>query len=381
MEDNKRVPPKNFMKSRARKKRRLNNRKSPVSNQITSSHFKGEKIIWSLQDYIPRHIYPEIHAENKSPWRKPTHEELARAQSIVDSFVPFTHGKVILIDKTHAKVVAVIKFIPISELSAKEKRDINRVTTFLHKSKKFVNRIAPGRVWGGGMWGVGWRKCMKALELFGRYIKLRVAHTWRGEYLKLAVQGLSVSRILGQMFKSLGDIPFESNRKLMEEHGILSLASGEFNDRLSEFDCSPHITFTTNGFYNRPHRDTGDASEFAFALFVPTKSSDGTLADAETESNASGGRFVFPDYKCYIEFQPQTVVKLLWAAKSCEHCTLPGFEPKGFTRMGMSLQITQTALNICSAIKTGIIYLRKTYRYKKNLYFGGHQNYMGKRST
>ncbi|WAQ83053.1 hypothetical protein PtA15_3A419 [Puccinia triticina] len=165
----------------------------------------------------------------------------------------------------------------------------------------------------------------------------------------------------------------------MEEHGIPSFASGEFNDSLSEFDCTPHITFTTHGFYNKPHIDKGDASEYAFALFVPTKTSDGTLADPSIEAGASGCRFVFPDYQCYIAFQPQVVVKLLWAANRCKHCTLPGFEPRGFTQMGMSLQITKKAMNICSAIKTGLIYLRKTYRDKKNLYFGGHRNYMGNR--
>ncbi|WAQ84739.1 hypothetical protein PtA15_5A312 [Puccinia triticina] len=154
MENNKNVPPKNFMKSRARKKRRLNDRHSIVSLDIIATSFDGQRIIWSMQQCIKRHLYPEINAKNKSPPRKPTAKELAHAHAIVDDFIPFTHGKVILIDRDAGQVVAVIEFIPISELTATEKAEINRITTFLHKWKKFVYPIAAGRGWGGRMWGV-----------------------------------------------------------------------------------------------------------------------------------------------------------------------------------------------------------------------------------
>ncbi|OAV95898.1 hypothetical protein PTTG_26498 [Puccinia triticina 1-1 BBBD Race 1] len=307
MQNNKNVPPKNFMKSWAQKKCWLNDRHSIVSLNIIATSFNGQRIIWSMQQCIKRHLYPKINAENKSLPHKPTAKELAHAQAIVNDFIPFTHGKVILIDRDAGQVVAVIEFIPISELTSTEKAEINCITTFLHKWKKFVYPIAAGRGWGGRMWGVGWRKCIKALELFGRYIKLRAARSFGREYFQLAIQSQLVSRILGRMFKSMGNIPFKSNRELMEKHGIPSFASGEFNNCLSKFDCAPHITFTTNGFYNQPHCDKGDASDYAFALFVPVKKSDGTLADPSTEAGASGGRFVFPDYKCYIAFQPQTV--------------------------------------------------------------------------
>ncbi|KAA1108499.1 hypothetical protein PGT21_014395 [Puccinia graminis f. sp. tritici] len=186
------------------------------------------------------------------------------------------------------------------------------------------------------------------------------------------------------MFKSLGHIPFESNRQLMQENEIPSFASGKFNTHLSQLDCAPHITFTSNGFYNQPHRDKGDASEFAFGLFVPTKTSDGTLVDPIVDTSlikdSTGGQFVFPDYQFCIKFKPDVVVKVVWAAKRCKHCTLPGIEAKGFTRVGMSLQITKKSLSICQAIKSGLIYLRKSYLDKKKLYFGGHRNYMGKSS-
>ncbi|KAA1089984.1 hypothetical protein PGTUg99_032481 [Puccinia graminis f. sp. tritici] len=271
---------------------------------------------------------------------------------MVDKFHPFHHGKVIVRDTSnHGEVVSVIQFTPINELSAIEREEINFVTTFLHQSKKFVNPTGPSRTWGGRMWGIGWRKCMKALELFGRYIKLRVACQSRTEYFALAMKSFRVSNILGQMFKNFANIPFESNRDLMETNGIASFASAKFNDSLSKLDCAPHITFTSNGFFNPPHFDKGDTSEYAFALFVPTNSSDGTLADPSSGYNFSGGRFVFPDYRFYIDFKQKGIVKLLWPAKNVKHCTLPAVKPKGFRRMAMTLQITKKALNTCRDIK------------------------------
>jgi hypothetical protein len=379
-----RVRPRNAMKSKARKRRRMNERHSIVSLDIDEAGFLGQKIIWSMRTYQKHHLYPQIHSEKKKPARHPSKTEINEAQKIADKFHCFHHGKVIIIDRTNGEVVAVVQFTPINQLTPQEKADINLVTTFLHKSRKFVNPIAPARTWGGKMWGVGWRKCMKALELFGRYIKLRIARAFPDEYFSLAAQSVRVSSILGEMFKSLGRIPFESNRQLMQENEIPSFASGEFNTHLSQLDCAPHITFTSNGFYNRPHRDKGDASEFAFGLFVPIKTSDGTLVDpivdASLIKDSTGGRFVFPDYQFCIKFKPEVVVKIVWAAKRCKHCTLPGIEAKGFTRMGMSLQITKKSLSICQAIKSGLIYLRKSYLDKKKLYFGGHRNYMGKSS-
>ncbi|KAA1072806.1 hypothetical protein PGTUg99_013840 [Puccinia graminis f. sp. tritici] len=310
-----RVPPRNAMKSKARKRRRMNERHSIVSLDINEAGFQGQKIIWSMRTYQKLHLYPQIHSEKKKPARHPSKTEINEAQKIADKFHCFHHGKVIIIDRTDSEVV---QFIPLNQLTPQEKADINLVTTFLHKSRKFVNPIAPARTW-----GVGWRKCMKALELFGRYIKLRIARAFPNEYFSLAAQSVRVSSILGEMFKSLGHIPFESNRQLMQENEIPSFASGKFNTHLSQLDCAPHITFTSNGFYNRPHRDKGDASEFAFGLFVPTKTSDGTLVDpivdASLIKDSTGGRFIFPDYQFCIKFKPDVVVKVVWAAKRCKH--------------------------------------------------------------
>ncbi|KAH9444080.1 hypothetical protein Pst134EB_026465 [Puccinia striiformis f. sp. tritici] len=183
---NKVVKPKNAMKSKARNQRRHGARHSTVSRDIQACSFAGEKIVWSMREYHPLHLYPAIYAEKKRPSQRPTADELHQAEKIVDRFHPFDHGKVVVLDRTNGAVLAVIQFLPINKLSDEEKVDINFVTTFLHQSKKFVNVVAPSRTWGGRMWAVGWQKCMKACELFGRYIKLAAARSSPREYMSVA---------------------------------------------------------------------------------------------------------------------------------------------------------------------------------------------------
>ncbi|KAI9619728.1 hypothetical protein H4Q26_014110 [Puccinia striiformis f. sp. tritici PST-130] len=45
--------------------------------------------------------------------------------------------------------------------------------------KKFVNPVGGSRGWGGRMWAVGWRKCMKALEILDV-----ISNTTRSELLQ-----------------------------------------------------------------------------------------------------------------------------------------------------------------------------------------------------
>ncbi|POW18988.1 hypothetical protein PSHT_05156 [Puccinia striiformis] len=44
-----------------------------------------------------------------------------------------------------------------------------------------------------------------------------------------------------------------------------------------------------------------------------------------------------PDYHFCIDFKEQGLVKMIWAARSYKHCTLPSVEPKQYTQMAMLL--------------------------------------------
>ncbi|EFP94393.2 uncharacterized protein PGTG_20349 [Puccinia graminis f. sp. tritici CRL 75-36-700-3] len=369
----------NLLKSFARKRRRAADQESEVALEIDTSAYEGTPVIWSRRRFKKCHLYPTIRQEKRRNPRPPTQDKLQQAKDKASGFRKFTHGKVILRDTTNGgEVIAVIEFTPLDKLSPEEKNEINFVTTYLHQMKQFVHPIGPSRTWGGKMWGIGWRKSMTSLELFGQYVHGAAIKRAPKKYRELVSKSREVANILGKMFKDLGGVAFDSNQQIMHKNSIPSYGSTEFGKPLEAYNCAPHITFTTNGFFNPPHIDSGDASQWAFAIFVPTHVKDGSLASSKDGYDVNGGLFAFPDYDCCIDFEQQGLVKLIWAANRVKHCTLPANESPKFTRMGMSMQIPTKTATTCSAIRSGLIYLRKSYRSTMNTYIGGHRVIMNR---
>ncbi|KAA1071714.1 hypothetical protein PGT21_017296 [Puccinia graminis f. sp. tritici] len=375
----KRPKTRNILNSIARRRRRAADRESEVALEIDDSSYSRRRVTWSRRRFIKFHLYPEIRAEKKRRPRHPTIEEVDAAKIRASRFRKFTHGTVIIRDSTNnGQIIAVVEFTPLSELSPADKEEVNSITTYLHQMKQFVHPIGPSRTWGGRMWGVGWRKSMTRSELFGQYVKSAAIKRSPKKYKELVNRSRGVANTLGRMFRDLGGVAFESNQEMMRKHGIPSFGSTEFTAPSGPYDCAPHITFTSHGFFNCPHVDLGDASQWAFTLFVPTKTIDGTLADRDEGYNVTGGCFAFPDYDCCIDFGQQGLVKLIWAANRVKHCTLPADESPKFTRMAMSLQIPRKTTTTCNKIKSGLIYLKDSYKKRKNSYIGGHRAIMNK---
>ncbi|KNF03216.1 hypothetical protein PSTG_03481 [Puccinia striiformis f. sp. tritici PST-78] len=185
-----------------------------------------------------------------------------------------------------------MEFTKIEDLSPTEKENLNFLSLFLHSAKKKLNPVSsPARSRGGKMWALGWRKAMVTAQLIGRCIFQSAADKNMEDYDNLMKTSDRASNILGNMFKSMADIPYERNRDLMKKNNIPSFAHLSFNDPLSEGDCSPHLTYTSDGFFNNPHEDNQDISNFDFTLFFLTT-------------------------KFGIDFTKQKgVVKLFWALK------------------------------------------------------------------
>ncbi|KAI9614402.1 hypothetical protein H4Q26_009553 [Puccinia striiformis f. sp. tritici PST-130] len=147
-------------------------------------------------------------------------------------------------------------------------------------------------------------------------------------------------KIIGKYFKELSSVAFNNNRATMKKFNIPSFDHLSYGEKPSPTTCSPHITFTTKNFFNPPHIDKGDLSDYAFVMFLPTYSATGKLAPPDSNYNVSGGPFVFPDHQFGIKFDHQHgIVKMIWKANEYRHCTLPSSSSSTFTRLGFSLQI------------------------------------------
>ncbi|KAA1075636.1 hypothetical protein PGTUg99_032923 [Puccinia graminis f. sp. tritici] len=334
-------------------------------------------ITWSDRRFQPLNLYPRL-----KPNQKPSPADIETAQQLARKFIYyFDHGKVALLDKkNNLKVIALIEFTPLERLSELERAELNTVATFLNGAKDFVNKInCPSRSWGGNMRMVGWRKGMESLELLGRYRDQDAIDNAQDKYDKLMRESSTSSDILGRIFKRFANVAFQDNRELMAKDYIPAHAALDFDAPLKPDDCASNLSFTRDDFYNPPHSDKGDISEFAFGLFFPISRADGKLAMGCNPDNVSGGSFVFPNYRCGIDFSKQNgVVKMVWRAKDYEHCTLPPGEAKANMRAGISLQINQKTASAARDSKSGAIYSRPANigKDRTKMYMGDHNSHL-----
>ena len=217
-------------------------------------------------NYEDLNIYPTIPrslVRRKLQYtRPPTPEEIASASETIKTFCLLKTGCNIVRDPQDPKsIIAIIEFTKFSDLTHEDKEELNFVSTFLHKTTKFISNVKfKQRAWGGKMWGIGWRKSLDEDQIAGRYIKAFEAEHSQAYHDFFSLSG-RVGQIVGWNFKKLAEIHFGSNRELMAEHGLPSLAALEYGEELTESDCAPHLTFTTHGFFNPPHTDNEDVSK------------------------------------------------------------------------------------------------------------------------
>ncbi|PLW28468.1 hypothetical protein PCASD_23306 [Puccinia coronata f. sp. avenae] len=114
-----------------------------------------------------------------------------------------------------------------------------------------------------------------------------------------------LGKIIGTQYKQTAESVFNNNQELMKKHNLPLFDSLAYDDKATDLTCAPQITFTTNGFFNPPHTNDEDISKYAFAMFLPTLLSDGSLITEPSTYNISSGPFVFPDRKIGIDFDQQ----------------------------------------------------------------------------
>jgi hypothetical protein len=203
------------------------------------------------------------------------------------------------------------------------------------------------------MWTIGWRKSYDAYQIAGQYIKA-FDETEMKAYNYHYIKSSQVGNIIGNLFKDLAHTPFQQSQDLMKKYNIPSFPNLSYSELPEDSTCTPHITFTTNEFFNPPHTDTEDISPFAFVLFLPTSTSDYTLVDS-SQYDITSGPFIFPDHRIGINFDHQHgIVKMIWQANKYTHCTMPHSHSSSFTRLGLSIQINNSLAVTCSKYLKGL---------------------------
>jgi hypothetical protein len=285
---------------------------------------KGVHVNWRDVKFSELTLYPSIPLANKKPEQKPTTAEIRTAYDKIESFHLFREGCNAVRDVKDNSIIALIEFIKFEDLTCQEKEDLNFVTTFFSQATKFINPVmSVTRSWGGLMWALGWRKSYDKDQIIGCYIKA-FGPDDHIKFDELFKQSKRLGQLIGNHYKKTAEGPFVSNQQLMKQHHLPSFASLVYEEQLSDLDSAPHITFTTHSFFNPPHIDEEDISEYAFAMWVPTHSADGRLVCDPSTYDISSGPFVFPDYQFGINFDHQFgVVKMIWKANHVKHCTMP----------------------------------------------------------
>jgi hypothetical protein len=223
---------------------------------------------------------------------------------------------------------------------------------------------------------------MDAFKLAGMYVCQEKVQQAKDDYNTLMRSSSKPSAILGKIFHEVANIAFNNNRELMAAHSVPAFCSLHYQEQLGEFDCLPNITFTTSRFYNPPHQDDGDAQEFAFLLFLPVNTTDGSLIQPTNNYHVHGGAFVFPDYHFGIDSsQHNGIVKVVWPSNRVRYCTLPALESSPHTQLGISLQIAKKTINTFRDIENGSIFNRPANRNKRkeDLYVAGHEECLNPR--
>ncbi|POW17600.1 hypothetical protein PSTT_00363 [Puccinia striiformis] len=202
------------------------------------------------------------------------------------------------------------------------------------------------------MWAVGWRKGYEGLEILGQYCHQKAIDA------NFDSDSVLAGEVVFKIFYGFGDVAVKKN---------------QFPGDKSPFGFASNLAFSSHGFYNHHHKDDGDASELplAFALIIPTSRLTGKIATHHDGYDVVDGQFIFRDIQVALDFQPNTICRMIFWAQEYVHGTLYPTEPSFFTKLRLSLQVATKASNVCKK------YLNGEYDDDSDKYFGGVDELLG----
>ncbi|WAQ89873.1 hypothetical protein PtA15_11A565 [Puccinia triticina] len=247
--------------------------------------------------------------------RNPTKEENKSALEIVEKTlytIDSNYNKIY--DEGDNQMVALVEFIPLSDLSPSEWDDYDFLCLFLHQCKEFISPVASkSQKCQGIMWALGWRKGYDGLEILGIYRHQAAINKNPDGFRNLMQEGSARDgQILWKTFHSFGDVAVEKNQAYMKRFNIPSIADNNFPENpedKSPFGFASNLAFSLHGFYNHHHTDDEDLSDLplAFALIIPTSRITVRIATAAQGYDVENGQFIFRDIQLALKFKPDYI--------------------------------------------------------------------------
>ncbi|KAH9820125.1 hypothetical protein DFH28DRAFT_1200901 [Melampsora americana] len=260
-------------------------------------------------------------------------------------------GHSIILDADTWKVIRVIHFHPISEMSTKKMEELNFVIKNI-----YVHTLARSEVLVCGS--------VKGIEHWG--VTAFSAKTGRKEELICEDESrmlamAAINKILAEMMASLCLHVYLSNRALAIHHP--SFADLTWSKSPNANVVGSSIVCTRNGFNNNPHTD-GDDSPYAHRLFARVNRTTGELhwvLKSDYLGDIVGCRFILDQYHVEILLDScDGVVETIWAPNEKHHTSASTTYDEGWapiwpaespiTRFGCSLQINKALVQRIDAV-------------------------------
>ncbi|MBW0571967.1 hypothetical protein O181_111682 [Austropuccinia psidii MF-1] len=222
--------------------------------------------------------------------------------------------------------------------------DFQKVAHWLKKASSVYGNITVHGTQGGKMIRYGWRKSQDK-EAFGRYkpikIDLNVPEN-RLKYNKMHEEVKSIDLFVGNRFQLTANKAFEESYRKLESIGARSFGEMTHQESIKYHQLSTNMTFSFGHFHNNYHKDE-DFSNYSYGICMPVELEKFNLVKNKDENVVKAGSFVFPSYKCGIDFSKvHEVYEIIWQSRKHGHQTLRTFVKKGFennTRLALSFQI------------------------------------------
>ncbi|KAA1079344.1 hypothetical protein PGT21_008663 [Puccinia graminis f. sp. tritici] len=333
------------------------NQRKAEQKQLVEAHKKDPK-------NIPKPCEKQIFARNPT-----TEENNLALETVKDSF-SFINSKYNKIyDENSSKLVALVEFLKFEDLTEEQWDDLNFLCLFLQDCKEFISPVASkSQKCAGIMWALGWRKDYDGIEILGRYRDKKAIENNPEGFEKVMNRSIRAGEVLWKTFHGFADVAVEKNQKFMEDFNIPSIADNNFPESPGEkypFGFASNLAFSSHGFYNHHHLDSGDSSELplAFALIIPTSKLTGKIVNDDYD--VTNGQFIFRDLRIALDFKPRTICRMIFRAQEYVHGTLLPTEPTVFTKLGLALQVATRTSNACK------LYLNGTFNDDTDIYFGG----------